>query len=138
MGVSAIDERGLPELRDAGIIAPAGASGPAFMTGHNFRTILRYNNAVSYALGVALLSDRIAGEPGIQADWPRDQATLTNSDTRALQRDLNRLGYGAGTPDGILGPNTKNAVRAFQRDHGLAADGFVTQDLAARVSSASN
>ena len=80
--------------------APAGASGPAFMTGHNFRTILRYNNAVSYALGVALLSDRIAGEPGVQAGWPRDQATLSNADTRALQRDLNRLGYGAGTPDG--------------------------------------
>lgn len=138
MGVSAIDERGLPSLRDAGIIAPAGASGPAFMTGHNFRTILRYNNAVSYALGVALLSDRIAGEPGVQAGWPRDQATLSNADTRALQRDLNRLGYGAGTPDGILGPNTNNAVRAFQRDHGLAADGFVTQALAARVSSALN
>ncbi len=138
MGVSAVDNRGLPELSDAGIIAPAGASGPAFMTGHNFRTILRYNNAVSYALGVALLSDRITGAPGVQADWPRGAATLSNAETRTLQANLNRLGYSAGTPDGILGPNTNSAVRAFQRDHGLAADGFVTQALAERVAGAAN
>ena len=136
MGVAAIDERGLPQLRDAGIIAPAGASGPAFMTGHNFRTILRYNNAVSYALGVALLSDRITGAPGVQAAWPRESATLSNAQTRTLQANLNRLGYSAGTPDGILGPNTNGAVRAFQRDRGLAADGFVTQALAEQIAEA--
>ncbi|WP_233544115.1 lytic murein transglycosylase [Salinisphaera sp. Q1T1-3] len=135
-GVRPIDDRSLPDLANAGILAPAGAAGPAFMVGHNYRVILRYNNATAYALGVALLSDRIDGEPGVQAAWPRDTAVLSNSQTRALQRQLNALGYGAGTPDGIMGPNTRSALRRFQRDRGLPADGFATQDLLQAVTEA--
>lgn len=135
-GVTPIDSRGLPKVASAAIIAPAGASGPAFMVGHNFNVILRYNNAVSYALGVALLADRIAGEPGVQAAWPRDAATLSTSQTRALQRGLNALGYGAGGADGIMGPNTRQALRDFQRAEGLPADGFATVALFNRVQNA--
>lgn len=49
---------------------------------------------------------------------------------RVLQSDLAKLGYTSsdGTPlrtDGIFGPQTRNAVEAFQRDHGLATDSIV-------------
>ncbi|HET7313823.1 MAG TPA: lytic murein transglycosylase, partial [Salinisphaera sp.] len=135
-GVQAIDARGLPDFDSAAIIAPAGASGPAFMVGPNFRVILRYNNATSYALAVGLLSDRIVGAPGVRQSWPRAEKSLSRDQVRTLQRDLNILGYGSGAPDGIVGPNTRKAVRAFQGAHGMIADGFPTQSLLHKVRAA--
>src|SRR5699024_987108 len=61
----------LPAGEDIEILVPAGAEGPAFAAYPNFRTIMRYNNATSYALAVTQLAERIKGGPGIQAGWPR-------------------------------------------------------------------
>ncbi len=46
--------------RGGRIVRPAGTSGPAFETTENFRAILRWNQSDFFALGVGLLSDRIA------------------------------------------------------------------------------
>ncbi len=40
-----------------------------------------------------------------------------------VQQALNKLGYTAGTEDGIDGPNTQNAVKEFQEHHELDIDG---------------
>lgn len=45
-----------------------------------------------------------------------------------IQWLLNRLGYNPGKVDGYYGNNTANAVRQFQKDHGLANDGIVGRD----------
>ncbi|UBR50620.1 lytic murein transglycosylase [Halomonas sp. FeN2] len=119
----------LPNFDSAAIVIPAGANGPAFLVGANFRAILRYNNATSYALAVATLGDAIAGREGIQHSWPRDQAPLTRDDVQELQRALNRVGYSVGGADGVMGPNTRQGLRNFQRDQGLIPDGFATQEL---------
>ncbi len=132
-GVRAIDGAALPDLPDASIFLPAGARGPAFLVGHNFRTILRYNNATSYALGVALLSQRLAGGPGVQAAWPRDLKPLARSELKALQEALAAKGFDSGTPDGLLGPATRDAVRRYQRSVGVAADGYPTAELLRQV-----
>ena len=47
-----------------------------------------------------------------------------------VQRDLQLLGYRPGPVDGLIGPQTKKAVRSYQRDHGLPVDGRVTFPLA--------
>ena len=44
--------------------------------------------------------------------------------TKAIQLALNRLGYDAGPVDGIPGARTIDALRKFQRDRGLLADGI--------------
>jgi hypothetical protein len=54
---------------------------------------------------------------------------------RDVQSDLARLGYYAGPIDGFAGPHTLSAVQRYQVDHGLDADGWVTKDLAAHISS---
>lgn len=43
----------------------------------------------------------------------------------SLQRRLSELGYNCGTPDGVVGKKTKTAIKAFQQDYGLLADGIV-------------
>ena len=120
-------------MSDNGGADTAGARGPAFLLGPNFRTILRYNNSTNYALAVSLLAQRVAGGPGVQAPWPRDLAPLSRSQVRELQEALNAAGLDAGTPDGVMGPATRSAVRRLQQRLGLPADGYPTVELLGRL-----
>lgn len=52
------------------------------------------------------------------------EAVLTS-----IQERLNALGYGAGRPDGRMGPRTRAAIQAFQRDKGLTPDGVPSAEL---------
>jgi N-acetylmuramoyl-L-alanine amidase len=52
------------------------------------------------------------------------QPMLRGDDVVELQRQLNALGFDAGREDGILGEQTAVAVAEFQRNVGLAPDGF--------------
>ncbi len=121
--------------RPAAIFLPAGARGPAFLTRANFDVILKYNNATSYALAVSLLSDRLRGADGVIGTWPRDERPLSTSDVMNLQEALNALGFNTAGVDGMLGPRTRAAVRAFQKMHGMPADGFATHSLLDLVNS---
>jgi lytic murein transglycosylase len=132
-GVQAMDGTPLPALPDGSLLLPAGARGPAFLVGPNFRTVLRYNNSSSYALAVSLLAQRLAGGPAIAAAWPRDLQALTRSQMLTLQAELNARGFDSGTPDGMVGPATQRGVRLFQRSLGLPADGYPTLDLLQRL-----
>lgn len=132
-GLRTIDGAALPVLPDAALWLPAGACGPAFLIGPNFRVILRYNNATSYALAVSLLAQQIVGGAGVQTPWPRDLRPLSRSEVLALQIALKQRGFGSGTPDGLIGPATRAAVRAYQRRLGLPADGYPTNELLLRL-----
>lgn len=48
----------------------------------------------------------------------------TGEDVRCLQEQLRRAGYFHGEATGYFGSKTCDAVIAFQRDHGLKADGI--------------
>ncbi|MFZ5525611.1 MAG: lytic murein transglycosylase [Pseudomonadota bacterium] len=128
-GVRTMDGSALPAMADAMLLQPAGARGPAFLVGRNYRALLRYNNSMSYALTVGLLSQRIAGGLPVQGAWPRDLRALTRGEMIALQTALNQRGFDSGAPDGQMGPATRGALRAFQRSAGLPADGFPTEAL---------
>src|SRR5579862_1503452 len=110
----------------AAIYLPAGAAGPAFMVFDNFRTLLKYNNAASYALAVCLLADSLKGYAPIAARWPTGILPLSRAERIALQTDLARLGFNPGLADGILGSQTRDAVRAYQKSRGLVPDGYVS------------
>ena len=69
-GIRRADGGELPRSGEAALLAPAGADGPHFLVTHNFKVIKAYNNSTSYALGVALLGDRIAGGAPLRASWP--------------------------------------------------------------------
>lgn len=48
---------------------------------------------------------------------------------------LNKHGYSAGTPDGVMGPATRNAIMQFQKEHGMAVNGNVSEPLLANLRS---
>ncbi|MCR4434321.1 MAG: M14 family metallopeptidase [Clostridiales bacterium] len=49
----------------------------------------------------------------------------TGPNVKLIQSLLSRIGYNAGTVDGEFGPQTRQAVTAFQRNNGLVPDGVV-------------
>jgi len=125
-GVAAADGKPLPGPSDAqaSLFFPAGAEGPAFLATGNFRALLAYNQSTKYALSVALLSRRLAGaEQTLVRPWPTDDPGLGRDDIRELQTLLLASGYDVGTPDGIPGSRTREAVRAEQRRLGWPEDG---------------
>jgi membrane-bound lytic murein transglycosylase B len=132
-GVRSMDGQALPPLASASIISPAGAKGPAFLVGPNFRAILRYNNSVNYALGVALLARQIEGGGSVAAAWPRDLIPLSRPQLQALQEALNRRGFAAGAADGVMGPATRAGLRGYQRSIGVPPDGYPTTELLERL-----
>ena len=132
-GVRAVGDGALPAYDEAAVIVPAGANGPAFLVGPNFRAILRYNNATSYALAVGSLADEIAGRDGVVGGWPRDEQPLARAQVREMQHALNARGFEVGTPDGILGPNTRRGLREYQASIGEVPDGFATRRLLERL-----
>ncbi len=120
----------------AKLFVPAGANGPAFLMIHNFDVIKRYNNATAYALAVGHLADRFMGFGPIKQSWPRGEQPLARSERKELQQLLSDMGLLNGKIDGIIGVNTKAAVRAFQRSRGMEPDGFATKDLLAKMRAA--
>ncbi|MES0097792.1 peptidoglycan-binding protein [Mesorhizobium sp. M0019] len=46
-----------------------------------------------------------------------------------IQRILNKNGYEAGNPDGMMGQKTKNAIMAFQADNDMKATGAIDEKL---------
>jgi len=117
------------------LILPSGAAGPAFLAFPNHFVIRSYNNALAYALTVGLLADRIGGAGPLIAAWPKE-TPLSLEDRMAAQTALAHMGYNPGVPDGMIGPGTRQALRAWQKDHGLPADGYLSPELVARLRTA--
>lgn len=134
LGITDNDGDPLPSVAVPGrIVLPAGHRGPAFVVFKNFEAILRYNNSTSYAIAVGHLADRIAGGLTFSQAWPTDVLPLSRSQRLELQSLLNARGFNAGKVDGIVGANTRNAIKAFQRSAGLIPDGYPSTALLDRL-----
>ena len=47
----------------------------------------------------------------------------------AVQRRLGQLGYYHGVADGVIGPQTRSAIAAFESRNGMAVDGTISRPL---------
>jgi len=129
LGVSRSDGSALPSAdMQASIIVPMGHRGPAFMVYDNFEVIMAWNRSQSYAIAVGHLADRIAGGGRLAASLPTVESAPSRSQVRGLQRGLADAGFDPGEPDGMLGPATRAALRAWQQANERVADGYPDPD----------
>lgn len=132
-GVLAYSGKAVPDHGQAAILLPAGGRGVALMIFNNFKVIEAYNGADAYVIGIGHLSDRLAGGSPFEADWPRGDRVLSFTEKKELQRRLTQAGFDTQGIDGRTGPNTINAVRAFQVAQGLIPDGYPSLGLLERM-----
>ena len=119
--------------QEASIFLPAGYRGPAYLQLDNFRSILVYNNSTAYALAIGLLSNGLQGEHFTLHRWPVEDQPLSRTERLELQQLLNDLGLASGTADGIIGVNTRKAIRNFQQLHDLPQDGYASKHLLDKI-----
>jgi len=135
LGVRPADNGGFSgpdSAAEAMLIAPTGSGGPAFLLFPNHFVIRKYNNATTYALAVGLLADRFAGAGPLVRPWP-PETPLSLEDRTTSQKALKALGFDPGSTDGVVGINTRAALRAWQRARGLTADGYLSIDMVNRL-----
>jgi len=124
-GVTRVD--GAPIIASdtpSALLLPTGVAGPAFLVFRNYDAIYAYNASESYALAIALLSDRLRGGGGIVAAWPTDDPGLSRTQRKQLQVLLLARGHAIGEADGLIGTQTRRAIQSEQLQLGLLpADG---------------
>lgn len=131
-----LNERQLQQ--QASLILPAGYRGPAFVQTKNFRSLLQYNQSTSYVLAVGLLANSLRGEVLSLQRWPQQDKPLSRSERVETQELLIKLGYLQDTADGIIGSKSQQAIRLFQLEHDLPADGYLSLRLLENIRQAQN
>ena len=128
-----------PLAMDSAVLLPSGHQGPAFLVYPNFRVIMRWNRSEFYALSVGRLADRIAGAGELAVALPSaEESRFSTVRMVQLQKDLNTLGFDVGKADGVMGPATRKAIRAFQSQNGQLADGYPNDTLFDAVGAQAN
>ena len=132
LGVQQTNQQALPAYDiQAELYLPSGYKGSAFLLYPNFNVIMTWNLSKSYALSVGILANKLVGAKGIEL-LNKAQTQIKPFSVvqmKNLQSQLNSLGFKTGKPDGIWGPRSRDAIRSFQLQHQLIADGFPNQEL---------
>ncbi|KPK28608.1 MAG: lytic transglycosylase [Desulfobacterales bacterium SG8_35_2] len=130
LGVRKITGDDLPALNMKGsLVLPAGHAGPAFLVYNNYRTILQWNRSDLYAIAVGHLADRIAGKGRLVTTRPVSEQQLSRIQVEKIQELLAAQGFDPGPVDGVVGSQTRQAIKEFQRTAKLPADGHPTPEL---------
>ena len=74
---------------------------------------------------------RTTGAPRAAAS--PDRIVADRGSVADMQEGLYELGYDPGPADGQMGPKTRSAIKAYQKDAGLPANGKLTAGLVERV-----
>jgi lytic murein transglycosylase len=133
LGVTYADGRPLPnDNLPASLLLPMGRTGPAFLAYANFSAYTEWNNSLIYSTTAAYLATRIAGGPPMHRPAAA-VAQLPFNEIKELQQLLVRAGFDVGKVDGVLGQQSRTAVKAMQVKYGLPADSWPTAELLARM-----
>jgi len=132
-GVTYPDGKPLPnDDLPASLLLPMGRTGPTFLAYANFAAYTEWNNSLIYSTTAAYLAARIAGAaPMRQPTAP--VAQLPFNEIKELQQLLVRAGFNVGKVDGVLGQQSRIAVKTMQVKYGLLADSWPTAELLARM-----
>jgi len=132
-GVTYADGRSLPnDDMPASLLLPMGRTGPAFLAYANFAAYTEWNNSLIYSITAAYLATRIAGAAPMRKPAGA-VAQLPFNEIKDMQQLLVRAGFDVGKVDGVLGQQSRTAVKAMQVKFGLPSDSWPTAELLARM-----
>jgi lytic murein transglycosylase len=133
LGVTYPDGKALPnDDMPASLLLPMGRTGPAFLAYANFAAYTEWNNSLIYSTTAGYLATRIAGAAPMRQ--PTAQVVqLPFNEIKELQQLLVRAGFNVGKVDGVLGQQSRTAVKTMQVKYGLPADSWPTAELLARM-----
>ena len=132
-GVSYPDGKPLPnDDMPASLLLPMGRNGPAFLAYANFAAYTEWNNSLIYSTTAGYLATRIAGAAPMRRP-AAPVAQLPFNELRELQQLLVRAGFNVGKIDGVMGQQSRTAVKAMQIKFGLPADSWPTAELLAKM-----
>ena len=129
-GVTQANGKPLTKGPDASLHLPMGRNGPAFLAYPNFDVYLIWNNSLVYSTTAAYLATRLAGAPKVSRG---SAVSLSAAEVRQVQQLLTQRGYDVGKIDGVIGANTRAAVKDMQVKLGLPADSYPDKALLARL-----
>lgn len=132
-GITQRDGRPLPrDSMPSSLLLPMGRNGPAFLAYPNFDVYLKWNQSLYYSTTAAYLATRLDGAPPLsKGRGPVEPFGM--AETKELQQLLRRAGLYDEAIDGILGADTRAAVKAAQIKLGLPADAYPTRELVERL-----
>jgi len=133
-GVTRADGTPFPQPNASAQLWTPMPGGPSFLLGPNFYSVRSYNPAMSYALAICHLGDRILGGPPFIQPFPGSERALTLAEVQEMQTRLTKAGFDTGGTDGRVGNDTMQAVRDYQAKIGLQpADGYGGLKVLARL-----
>jgi len=133
-GVMRADGEPFPQPNASAQLWTPVPGGPSFLLGPNFYSVRSYNPAMSYALAICHLGDRILGGPPFIQSFPGSERALTLAEVQEMQVRLTRAGFDTGGTDGRVGNDTMQAIRDYQNKMGLEpADGYGGLKVLARL-----
>ncbi|WP_164932929.1 trypsin-like peptidase domain-containing protein [Tropicibacter alexandrii] len=71
--------------------------------------------------------------PDLSPEEAEAALDLSREVYRDIQNTLDALGYGLGEPDGLFGPASRSAVRAFQKENLIEESGYLSASLLDRI-----
>ena len=133
LGVTYPDGKVLPpDNLAASLLLPMGRMGPAFLAYPNFAAYTGWNNSLIYSTTAGYLATRIAGAAPMRQPTA-SVVQLPFNEIKELQQLLVRAGFNVGKVDGVLGQQSRIAVKTMQAKYGLPADSWPTAELLARM-----
>lgn len=114
----------LGELKDRSLVEIYGLAGNGWV-------LIQQGSLRGWVNGKYLTD--YAAKPELTRILKLKSPNMRGEDVRWAQARLNAIGYNSGTPDGIFGPNTDKAVKAFQKAQGLSQDGDIGPNTWAKM-----
>jgi peptidoglycan hydrolase-like protein with peptidoglycan-binding domain len=99
--------------------------------------------AVATALGLSTAAMAQTGDMGKQRGTTSEpsasatQGMAASDDVRQVQQELQNRGFNVGTVDGVMGPQTKGALKEFQQAEGLPATGELNEKTKSQLKTSS-
>lgn len=114
----------------ASLLLPMGRLGPAFLAYPNFDVYTDWNQSLVYATTAAYFATRLAGAKPVTRGHAE---ALSREQIMEVQQRLQQLGHDVGGTDGVIGAQTRAAVKAVQMQLGLPADSYPSPEFLAAL-----